>query len=570
MLLQTEAAHESSVRHNLTYLTASVLRSAQLLVPLSPTSEQPEDELFSMIDEPYIHNLDDDSLLQVFRYCRLVEDSWNLRLKWRKLAHVCQRWRYLVFDSSSILDMCLCLTNNSPSIHTLCHLPSLPLVIDYSDETRMARKDENNIHLGLQRHGRVCRVALQAPSSSLRILLKPMNKPFPRLGDLSLLSTTTEELSPVLPETLLAPFLRRLALHGIGLPKGLSLLSPMIALSTLSLTHIPYSCYFPPGHLVTQLRGLYCLEELSIGFAIPIPLPSSEGQLLPAPIPPVTLPALRRLTFRGVGVYFDNLVAQINTPLLEQLSLTLFFEVAFALVNLTEFIHRTERFRCHVARVIFNKEGASIYADHYEQCIFGKFFKSSLNVNVNCETLDWQIDSAAQVGRALGNVLSAVEELSLDLDADVMPSFWEITLDSTVWHELLLPFIGVTKLYISFSLTLELSQALELVPGELVLELLPELRELEVELEIDYAKKVFSAFVEIRESAGRPVHLWASPIQAIRRAEAAEPELPPKFHYMDAFGQQYQYPAMQLISRYRSLIQTQEETSYSYYYKLRR
>ena len=535
-----------------------------------------------MTDEPYIHNLDDDSLLQVFSYCRLEEeDNWNLRLKWRKLAHVCQRWRYLVFDSSSILDMCLRLTNKSPSIHTLCHLPSLPLVIDYSDKTRMARKDENNIHLGLQRHGRVCRVALQAPSSSLRILLKPMNKPFPRLGDLSLLSTTTEELSPVLPETLRAPFLQSLALHGIGLPKGLSLLSSMIALSTLSLTHIPDSCYFPPGHLVTQLQGLYCLEELSIGFAIPIPLPSNEGQLLLAPIPPVTLPALRRLTFRGVGIYLDNLAAQINTPLLEQLSLTLFFELAFALVNLTEFIHRTERFRCLVSRVIFNKQGASIYAGHYKQRAIGK---SSLYVNVNCETLDWQIDSAAQVCHALGNVLSAVEELSLDLDVDVMPSFWEITLDSTVWHELLLPFTGVKKLYISFSLTLELSQALESVPGELVLELLPELRGLEVELEIDYAKKVFSAFVEIRESAGRPVHLWASPIQAVLHAEATEPEVPPNFYYMDAFGQQYQYLAMQLISRYRSLVQTQEEasyyaqetsyyeegTSYLYYYKLKR
>ena len=282
-----------------------------------------------------------------------------------------------------------------------------------------------------------------------------------------------------------------------------------------------------------------------------------------------------------MGVYLDNLVAQINTPLLEKLSLTLFFELAFALVNLTEFIHRTERFRCLASRVIFNREGASIYAGHYKQRVIGK---SSLYVNVNCEALDWQIDSATQVCRALGNVLSVVEELSLDLDVDVMPSFWEITPDSTVWHELLLPFTGVKKLYISFSLTLELSQALESVPGELVLELLPELRGLEVELEIDYAKKVFSAFVKIRESAGRPVHLWASPIQAVLHAEATEPEVPPNFYYMDAFGQQYQYLAMQLISRYRSLIQTQEEasyyaqetsyyeegTSYLYYYKLKR
>jgi hypothetical protein len=513
--------------------------------------------LFSMRSKrpkTYIHNLDDDALLQVFNYYRLEEHNWDLRLKWRRLAHVCQRWRYLVLDSSSLLDICLRLTNKSPSIHTLCHLPSLPLVIDYSYDTRMeraqTRKYEDNIHLGLQRHGRVRRVALRAPSSSLRILLEPMNKPFPRLEDLSFLSTTTEELSPVLPETLRAPFLLSLALHGIGLPKGLSLLSSMISLSMLSLTHIPDTFYFSPGCLVTQLQGLYSLEVLSIGFAIPIPLPSSEGELLPAPIPPVTLPALKRLTFWGVGVYLDNLVAQINTPLLEQLSLTLFFELAFTLVNLAEFIHRTERFRCLIARVIFNKYGALIDVDHYEQCVVGK---ASLYINVNCETLDWQTDSAAQVCSALRNVLSAVEELTLDLDADAMPLL-ETTLDSTIWHELLLPFTGVTKLHIGFSLTLELSRALESVPGELVLELLPELRELEVQLEIDYANKVFSVFVEFRESLGRPVHLSVLPLLH------AEPEVPPKFrfYYLDTFGQKYRYQAMQLISRYQSVVYFQQ------------
>ena len=455
--------------------------------------------------------------------------------------------------------MCLRLTNKSPSIDTLSHLPSLPLVIDYSHETwvgrAQTRKYEDNIHLGLQRHGRVCRVALRAPSSSLRILLEPMNKPFPRLEDLSFLSTTTEELSPVLPETLRAPFLLSLALHGIGLPKGLSLLSSMISLSTLSLTHIPDTFYFSPRCLVTQLQGLYCLEELSIGFAIPIPLPSSEGELLPAPIPPVTLPALKRLTFQGVGVYLDNFVAQINTPLLEQLSLTLFFELAFTLVNLAEFIHRTERFRCLIARVFFNKHGASIDVDHYKQCVVRT---ASLYINVNCKTLDWQTDSATQVCSALGNVLSAVEELTLDLDADAMPLFRERTLDSTVWRELLLPFTGVKKLHIGLSLTLALSQALESIPGELVLELLPELRDLEVQLEIDHAKKAFSTFVEIREFLGRPVRLSASHILH------TEPEVPLKFYYLNTLGQQYQYRATQLISEYRSFVQAQEEAGHPY------
>ena len=463
-----------------------------------------------MESKPPIHDLDDDSLLQIFSCYRLeTNDNWNLRLAWRQLVQVCQRWRHLIFNSWFHLDMYLLLTNNSPSIVALNHLPPLPLVLHYSDRNRtIARKDEDNIHLGLQQHSRVLRgVILRAPSSRLRMWLEPMNKLFPRLGDLSLLSTTTET-NLVLPELLQAPNLSRLSLHGIGLPKKFPLLSSTTALSTLSLTHILESSYFSPGHLVPHLQGLPHLEELSVGFAIPIPLPSSEGKLLPAPLPPVTLPTLRRLTFKGVGVYLDNLVAQINTPVLERLNLTLLFELAFTLVNLTEFICRTEGFKCLVARVIFNKYGASIEAGFNEQQTIGK-----LSLHVNCESLDWQIDSSAQVCSALGRALSAVEELTLDLDVIGMVSDWEKSLDSTLWHELLLPFIGVKKLYIGPPLTLELSQSLESVAGGLVLELLPELEELEVQLEIGRSKNVFSLFIETRESVDRPVHVSVPPSQ---------------------------------------------------------
>ena len=453
----------------------------------------------------HIHHIDNDSLLQVFNCYRLEdEDNWNLQFIWLKLSHVCRRWRFLIFDSSSHLDLCFLLTNDSLSIYPPSHLPPLPLVIHHSDRTRtMAWKDEDNVHRGLQQHDRVRRVILQAPSSRLCTWLELMNKLFPMLVDLSLLSTTIEETNLMLPDTFQAPYLRRLSLHGIGLPTGLPLLLSTTTLSTLSLTHIGASCYFPPVNLVTRLRDLPHLEELSIGIAIPIP-PSSEEELLPAPITPVTLPTLRRLTFRGEDIYLNNLVSQINTPLLERLSLTLIFDPAFILVNLTDFIHRTEGFGCPSAWIIFNKDGASMDAGRYEQRGIGQ-----LSLRVNCEPLDWQIDSITQLCGALGGCLSAVEDLTLDLDVNGMPSDWKNGLDSMLWHELLLPFVGVEELHIGSSLTQELSQALRSVGGGMVLELLPELQELEVQLEIDQAQDAFSLFVEIRESVGRPVYLLA-------------------------------------------------------------
>jgi hypothetical protein len=173
----------------------------------------------------HIHKIDNGSLLQIFSCYRLEDEyNWYLRLRWRNLVQVCRRWRYLIYDSCSHLDMCLLVTNNSLSMDTPSHLPPLPLVIACTDRTGpMARKGDN-IHLGLQRHGHVCRVALRAPASSLRMWLELMNKLLPRMRDLSLLSTT-EEMSLVLPELLQAPDLRHLSLHGISLPKGLSLLS---------------------------------------------------------------------------------------------------------------------------------------------------------------------------------------------------------------------------------------------------------------------------------------------------------------------------------------------------------
>ena len=539
------------VRCNVIAYLHRLLTPTQFLVPLPPTSEQPGYHVY----RTHIHDLDNDSLLQIFSYCRLGHrENWNGQLQWRKPAQICRRWRYLIYDSSSHLDISLLLTNDSPSLDTLGHLPPLPLVIDYSDRTRtMARKDEDNIHYGLQQHGRVRQVAVWASSSRLHMLLEPMNNLFPRLKDLSLSCTPFEEMNTVLPETLQAPDLHRLALDGVGLPTRLPLLSSANALSTLSLTNIGTSTYFPPGHLVAQLRGLPHLEELSIGFAIPIPLPSSAGELLLAPISPVTVPSLRRLAFRGVDVYLDNLIAQINTPLLERLSLTLFFDLTFTLVNLTEFIHRTEGFECLVAKFVFGKDGPSIDAGRslYEQQGIVK-----LGLKINCEPFDWQIDSAAQVCSALGNVMFAVEELTLDLDVGGMPSDWENTPDSMTWHELLLPFIGVKKLHVGSSITIELCQALQTDAGGLVPELLPELQELEVELDTDHANQAVFAFIESRKSMGHAVQLMV----------AAVPTAFLKYMDYDYVDKRYQNQATMLTSLGREIILAlaKEQRSCSY------
>ena len=75
------------------------------------------------------------------------------------------------------------------------------------------------------------------------------------------------------------------------------------------------------------------------------------------------------------------------------------------------------------------------------------------------------------------------------------------------------------------SLSLELSQALESAAGGLVLELLPELQELDAQ-HPNYIKEwiALPAFVKTRISVGRPVHILAMPTP---RAHREMPKLPP-------------------------------------------
>ena len=485
-----------------------------------------------------------DTLIEIFNHYRLGDvDNWKLRHVWCKLAHVCRRWRQLLYTSSSLLDYLL-LTNDSRAMNSLGHLPPLPLVIDYWDKTpTRVWQDEGNILAGLRQNCRVRRVALQAPSLSLLNYLVTMNNYFPVLEDLSLLCTTEGEGALVLPRTLQAPKLRHLELQGIGLPIELPLLAftgNTATLVTLALTRIPPYCYFPPAQLVTQLQGLPHLEELSIGFTIPIPLPSTEEKLLPAPMLRVTLPTLKRLLFRGVGVYLENLVAQIKAPLLQRLTITLFFELTYTLEKLSQFVQTAEGLRCLPARVLFNSVGVSVVTSNGESQE-----SRGLTLNVGCEPLDWQIDSATQVCGVLGP--TSVEELTLDLDGDGMPSNWENSLDSTLWHRLLLPFNGVKKLCIGSALTSELSDAFKADTGGLILGLLPELQDLEVHLDINDA---FSTFVKTRERAGHPIHLSVPPMPQLRTIAK----------YVKNISRPYQKQAMELVSICRTFEQAREQT----------
>ena len=399
--------------------------------------------------------------------------------------------------------------NGSPMVDTLDHLPPLPLFIHYTEFVRnrsstihLTEQDELGIFHAIRLHDRIRHIDLELPPSILHTVFVLLDEQFPTLEYLSLtFSAASINNSPplTLPKAFLAPSLRHVALDNIGLPNRLRLLTSTASLVTLRLSNIETSSYFRPRLLVARLRSLPLLEELFIGFSIPIPRPSTERELLGEPRVSVTLPSLKHLAFRGVSAYLESLVAQIRAPLLEQLDITLFNQITFALPHLSRLINITEGLRRPAAKISFDREEVHVSTSHDNPGLI------PLSLHVRCHQLDWQIDCAAQTCHGVIPTLACVERLWLDHNY-----YWKIptelrngAINSVTWHDLLRPFIGMKWIHIDEALLEELSRALE--EGEVGSDpgFLPNLQSIHAE------HNLFVSFIEARQVVGRPVtHTW--------------------------------------------------------------
>jgi hypothetical protein len=303
-----------------------------------------------------IHWLNDDILLGVFNCYRLNEvHEWNDRLLWSKLSHVCQRWRHLIYECAFHLDMHIKFTNGSPIVDTLDHLPPLPLFVNYRG-TALLERDELGICHALRLHDRVRHIDLYFLSPSiLHKVVALLDKHFPILEHLSLSFWPKKSIPLTVPKAFLSPNLRHLALPGISPPRRLRVLTSTLSLVSLELGNIQTSGYFRPRVLVACLSSLPQLEILFIEFSVPIPRPSTERKLLGIQGTPVTLPRLQNLRFKGGSSYLESLVAQIRVPLLEELDITLFNQIAFAQPHLYHLINITEGFMLPTATVFFGQ-----------------------------------------------------------------------------------------------------------------------------------------------------------------------------------------------------------------------
>jgi hypothetical protein len=177
--------------------------------------------------------------------------------EWIKLAHVCRRWRSVVFQSPHRLNLQLLCTPYTRVRDTLDIWPPFPLLIYNFSE--IPYKDEeltslDNIVAALEHNDRVSAIRLYDLSSSQMGYVTDsaaMQKPFPELIDLLLL-IFDDGPEPILPDSFLgktAPRLRSLYLSWVpfpGIPK---------LLVELYLSNIPSSGYIPPVVMATGLSA---------------------------------------------------------------------------------------------------------------------------------------------------------------------------------------------------------------------------------------------------------------------------------------------------------------------------
>ena len=455
-----------------------------------------------------INTLPDDVLLEIFKF---YVDSHQIYLKdtWHTLAHVCRKWRYVVFASPRWLRLELRCTNRTPAKKMLDIWPALPIVIDaYITTSTSRRSGVTNIVAALKRHDLVCRINIWGVPNSL-LKSAAMKKRFPQLTDLTLRSN--KEDAPVITDSFLggsAPRLRSLEFRGISFPFPAlgKLFSSAKDLVTLRLLDIPKSGSISPEQIVTSLSALTRLQELFIDFRSPRSHADRERrhQLLKR----LVLPSLTEFYFKGDCEYLEDIVGRMDAPVLDMVTITFFNQLVFNTPLLRDFFSRSVFQEPHRADVTF-----------HEPCINLTFFRREgttdrrmLSVGISSSVLEWQISSLAQFCSTCLPLLPTLECLVMHR----LGSRPEISddMDIAPWSELLHSFVTVKDLVLSHDLIQFTLHILRRITGEGVPEVLPALRHVLGRFSETWSGPVYARvqevtteFVTTRQLSGRPVVL---------------------------------------------------------------
>jgi F-box associated protein len=470
-----------------------------------------------------IDMLPDDILLEIFDHDCLAAQEYALfgPWEWHRLAHVCRRWRSVIFTSPRRLNLRLVYTYKKPVRKNLDCWPLLPISVWYPRLVLyhpLSPADEANVISALEHPNRICEFNLTLTRPLLEKLTPLMQDPFPTLEYLQLVSRDLID-SLVLPSGFLGrstPRLRHFDLDGTPFPTLPRLLLSTTDLTFLRLYGIPNTGYFSPDALVAGLGAKHKLKFLEISFRHPISdLGQESPRLRPHSPTRVVLPALTEFQFRGDNAYLENFIARIDAPNIEQFGITLFDQPTFELPQLAEFIGRTERMESSPHRTsiwLLWERGFSI--THY----FGHLSSgTTFRLEISCYELARQVILLGRICRQLSVLASRVERLDIETD-HVQSDAWDEAASSgsadsdsgsdsdsgvTQWLELFFPFRKVRSLELIGTPAPSIASALEQSATGNGWEVLPLLQSLH--LRGPTMSPSMESFVAARQRSGRVV-----------------------------------------------------------------
>jgi hypothetical protein len=225
--------------------------------------------------------------------------------------------------------------------------------------------EDYDFNAAIVHQNRVCEIdLLYLTSSQVQRLASAMQDQFPALTHLTFgFSDDYGRPAPALPDGFLggsAPHLQSFGLHSISFPALPNLLLSATDLVHLTLRDIPHSGYISPDTIVTCLAVMANLKSLIIEFESPRSPPPWERRH-PSPPTRIALSALTRFEFQGVSEYLEDLVAQIDSPLLDTIQITFFHQLLFDLPQLAQFMRRTTKFQTlNEAHMDFDYHGVQV------------------------------------------------------------------------------------------------------------------------------------------------------------------------------------------------------------------
>jgi hypothetical protein len=413
-------------------------------------------------------------LLQIFDFYLQGTYEWNRN--WHKLVHVCRRWRSIIFRWPSRLNVYHYCTGRKLVRQKLDVWP--PLVPIKLAVYGLGKPDHcvDNVIAALEHNNRVCEIDMASlTNTELENILEAMQKPFPALTRLDLsadqMSNGGKAQLIRVPDSFLggsAPKLRTLSLYSIPVPfPGLQkLLWSAVDLNELYLSKIPHTVYFSPEAIVTCLSALPKLKTLHLTFKSPRSRPDRESRLTPHPTRAtlVLLPVLTWLTFKGVSEYFEDLVAQIDAPLLDDLSITFFHQLTFNTPHLAQFISRAPRLAPSLRT---HDEAHIVFEDHTVRFTLPLPSLTSsdaeIRLGITCRHQDLQLSSVKQVCASSLPLAFIPMVKHLRIEEDMGSLGWprENDIQKSEWLGLLYQFTAVKSLYLTEKLVPRIVPALQ-------------------------------------------------------------------------------------------------------------